>query len=109
MVQNLGSTAWQARRYLGPEDASQAPLLFSAQTSAAAAAAEQQGPLAVPLLPPGLLIDGLPAAVLSRCQARHPAGVAPRTCLFLPRVQLAGLMQQDCPVASGPGFEHSMQ
>lgn len=82
--QNLGSLASQARRYLGPEDATQAPLLFSAQTAAAAAAAARQGALGVPLLPPGLLIDGLPAAVLSRCQARHLAAVEQYTCLRPP-------------------------
>ena len=66
--------AAQARRYLGPEDATQAALLFSAQTDAAAAAAGRQGPPGAPLLPPGLLVDGLPAAVLSRCQARCLSG-----------------------------------
>jgi hypothetical protein len=60
----------QARRYLGPEDASQDVLQFCAQTSAAAAAAGPAARHGVPLLPPGLLVDGLPAAVLSRCQAR---------------------------------------
>lgn len=65
--------AWhlQARRYLGPEDATQASLHFAAQTSAAAAGG--RGPAhGLPSLPPGLLVDGLPAAVLSRCQVRHP-------------------------------------
>ncbi len=60
----------QARRYLGPEDASQDVLQFCAQTAAAAAAAGPAAQHGVPLLPPGLLVDGLPAAILSRCQAR---------------------------------------
>lgn len=65
--------AWhlQARRYLGPEDATQVSLHFAAQTSAAAAGG--RGPAHGLLsLPPGLLVDGLPAAVLSRCQVRRP-------------------------------------
>ncbi len=58
----------QAREYLGPEDPTQESLQYVLE-SAAAAGSRAHG---LPYLPTGNLVSGLPAALMSCCQARTP-------------------------------------
>lgn len=58
----------QAREYLGPEDPTQESLQY-VLVSTAAAGSRAHG---LPYLPTGNLVSGLPAALMSCCQARQP-------------------------------------
>ena len=58
----------QAREYLGPGDPTQESLQYVLESAAAARGHAHD----LPYLPTGNLVSGLPAALLSCCQARSP-------------------------------------
>ena len=58
----------QAREYLGPEDPTQESLQYVLESAVAAGGCAH----GLPYLPTGNLVSGLPAALMSCCQARQP-------------------------------------